>query len=407
MAEAEAEAQAERAVTDYASTITIEQLDADPYAVFARLRVEAPFTYVPAANAWFVSRWDDVDELYAASDLVSSLQPHSPSQQVMGVPNILTAEGPTHADLRGALHHMMLPKTVNSYVDAIVQPQVDAGLERISGQREVDLLEEFLEPISVMSTATLLGMGHLDPQDLRRWFADLAVGSTNWERDPVKDETARVAVEESASALADIYDRLEAEPDDSLISALLHTGMPPGVTRERTYIEPTILVILLGGLQEPAHGAGNVLLSLLRHPDQLSRVLDRPAQLMPKAINEGLRWEPPAGTVEKAAQQDFTFRGQQVRRHDNILFMNGSVNRDADHFVDGESFDVFRRESKHRAFGLGHHLCMGHWFSRRLIDISLTRLLDAHPGMSLDPAHANRLEGWVFRGPREGLHVLL
>jgi cytochrome P450 len=45
----------------FADEITVEALEADPYPIFARLRREAPVAWVPAANVWFVTRWQDVE----------------------------------------------------------------------------------------------------------------------------------------------------------------------------------------------------------------------------------------------------------------------------------------------------------------------------------------------------------
>ncbi|MBA3690317.1 MAG: cytochrome P450, partial [Actinobacteria bacterium] len=41
-------------------TVTIEDLERDPYPIYARLRDEEPVSWVPAVGLWLVTRFDDV-----------------------------------------------------------------------------------------------------------------------------------------------------------------------------------------------------------------------------------------------------------------------------------------------------------------------------------------------------------
>jgi cytochrome P450 len=72
--------------------------------------------------------------------------------------------------------------------------------------------------------------------------------------------------------------------------------MPTGQARTKEYIYPTLFVVLLGGMQEPGHGAGSVMLGLLSRPEQLRRVIDDPSQI-PRAVTEGMRWIAPIWTA--------------------------------------------------------------------------------------------------------------
>jgi hypothetical protein len=101
--------------------------------------------------------------------------------------------------------------------------------------------------------------------------------------------------------LGPVFDRLEASPDDSTISHLLHSGMPAGACRARDYVMPTLKVILLGGMQEPGHAGGSALAGLLASPAQLGAVREDPAGLVPAVVEEGLRWVSPIGTQTRQA----------------------------------------------------------------------------------------------------------
>lgn len=393
-----------RQTSEFARSITVEQLDRDPYPVFARLRVEDPVAYVPAVNSWLVSRWHDIECLYTETSLVSARMPHSPSQRTFGSPNILTVEGDIHEELRNALTHILLPRVVDDYVGDLVRPIVERRIAAVAGRRDVDLMREYFEPISVRSLGDLLGLGDISESVLHKWFSGLSVGSDNWENDPRKNQISDSVVAEITEHLEGVYDRVERSPDQSLISALVHGGNPAGGLRDRRMVTPTVLVIILGGLQEPGHGAGSLMMRLFEHPDQLDRIIADPS-LLPKAVNEGLRYDPPAGTMEKAAQADFEFRGKRIRKGDSVVFLAGSANRDEFRFSHSEQFDIARKESVHKSFGMAHHMCMGHWFSRRQIEIAVGELLRAFPGIGLADGAVPVARGWVFRAPREGLRV--
>ena len=397
--EAEQNAVATRTEVDW---LTTEDLYRDPYAVFKRLRRETPVCWSPLIHAWLVTKRQDMEEYYRRTDLISTEQPpenNYPTNDALGVPNILTTDGPVHADLRGSLNEVMLPRTVDSYVDSLVAPIVQHQLDQLPESGVVDIHHDYFEPISVLSLGALIGLGHVPLDKLQYWFHSLSGGAFNFEGDPekiAKSEEARLDV---VAHLAREFDRLEKEPDGSLISEMLHRGMPPGETRSRELIIPTLLIIIVGGMQEPGHSAGMLFHGLFSHPEQLLDLQADVEGLLPRAINESLRWQPPLGTLERVAAVDFTLRGQQIRKGEMVIFLSGSVNRDEDWYEDPDAFNIHRAESTHRAFGMGGHMCIGHWFARRQMQIGIRTLLKAYPDLRPVDGDVGELTGWAARGP--------
>src|SRR5918997_2856253 len=165
-------------------------------------------------------------------------------------------------------------------------------------------MEDFFEPISVRSLASVLGMDDVDDATLRRWFAGMALGAANYERDPEKQAACDAVIAELEAYLDPIFARLEAEPDASLLSHMLWTGRDDGTPRPRNLVLPSLKVLILGGMQEPGHGAGSVLWCLLRHPAQLADVRADLDGLLPAAIEEGMRLIAPIHTQERVAIDD-------------------------------------------------------------------------------------------------------
>lgn len=393
----------------FADDITVEMLDADPYPIYVRLRREAPVCWVPAVNVWLATRWQDVEFMGAHPEIFSAKADSSPVERTLGKPTVLTCDGPMHKELRRAIDPKFRPRTVDQYMENLVQPIAREHLDRFSRRGHAELMAQYFEPISVLSLGHVLGLTDVgvDGETLRRWFFELAHGATNYEQDPAKQAVGDGVSREIDARLTPLLDRLEREPDDSAISHMLHAGMPEGQSRERGFMMPSLKVILLGGMQEPGHGAGSAAYALLLHPEQAEAVAQHPADLVSQAVEEGLRWISPIGTQLRQVAQPVVLGGVELEPGAPIAAVISSANRDEACFEDPDRFDIFRPKAQHAAFGFGRHFCSGHWFARQQERIAM-RLLFEEVGqrrLRLDPERPPELRGWEFRAPRH-LHVL-
>jgi len=408
------------AITEFAASVTVADLEADPYPIYARLRRDAPVCYIPAVRLWFVTRYDDVEFVGTHPELFSAELDDSPVDRTFGSPTILTVDGARHLELRRSLDSKYRPKHVNGYIDDLVRPIAEQVLDGLAGRGRAELMADYLEPVSVLSLGTVLGVAHLGAARLRDWFWRLHLGVINFEGDPERAEVGTVCSREIDEVLGPVFDRLEASPDDSTISHLLHSGMPAGACRARDFVMPTLKVILLGGMQEPGHAGGSALAGLLASPGQLAAVRDDPAGLVPAVVEEGLRWVSPIGTQTRQAVADTELGGVTIPGGAPVGSLVSSANRDEAKFTDPDRFDILRYRpaspetapaapaprTVNLAFGAGRHFCAGHAFSRAQVRIAIEALIQRFPGLVLDPARPPEFRGWEFRAPRR-LDVLL
>jgi len=248
-------------------------------------------------------------------------------------------------------------------------------------------------------------VAHLGAARLRDWFWRLHQGVINFEGNPEREAVGTACSREIDEVLAPVFDRLEVEGDDSTIAHLLHSGLPDGGCRARDFVMPTLKVILLGGMQEPGHGAGSTLAGLLSDPDQLAAARADP-ELLPAVVEEGLRWVSPIGTQTRQVAADTELAGVRLRRGAAVGSLVSSANRDETKFADPGRFDIFRPHQVNIAFGTGRHFCAGHAFSRALIRIAIEELLQRFPRLALHPERPPEFRGWEFRAPRR-LDVVL
>ncbi len=390
----------------YAHSIRIEDLEADPYPIYKRLRREEPVAFVPAANVWFVTRLRDVETITKNPDLFSAEAPTSPVEMSFGKPTILTTDGPVHRELRTAIEPQYRPRPVMGYIDALVRPIAEQQLAEFDGKQDAELMADYFEPISALSLVRSFGLEEVGVPVLRRWFHGLSQGAINYERDPARQAISDQTCAEIDAALLPILTRLAAAPNNSPLSHMLHLGMPEGTSREPAFILPTVKVTLLGGMQEPGHGAGSILAGLLQNLDQHELLLAEMEEWLPRAVDEGLRWIAPIGTQMRIATRDVEIGGATVPKDAPVAAVLASANHDEEKFEDGGSFNIKRPKSSSATFGFGGHFCAGKWFAKAQIEIALRVLLDRYPGLRIDRERPPVFMGWEFRAPAN-LHVLL
>jgi len=384
------------ATVDWIEEITPDSLDADPYPAYARLREEAPVAWLPWADAWLVTRWEECWTAGTDTERFVSAANHPTLNRVFGAPNVLTSSGDEHRDLRDSVDPPLRPRAVNRYIDDLVRPIVRERLAALEGRGEAELMGEFFEPVSVRGLGELLGLG-VDDDTLRRWFHELNVGISNSELDPAKLAHADAVTAEIGARIEPLLERLVCAPDDSMLSHMVHGGRAP---RTPAQVLPSLKVILLGGMQEPGHAAGSTMLGLLGRPDQLARVAADTA-LVPTAVTEGLRWIAPIGWTERQAADDVELGGMALAAGDVVEIVLSSANRDPARFERPDEYDIDRSRQSHMSFGNGEHFCSGHFFSRQLERIALEELLPALPGVRLDPDREPVVTGFAFRAPKQ------
>ena len=235
----------------------------------------------------------------------------------------------------------MIPKLAHELIDRFV----DRG--------GCDLFREFADPMSVRSLRFMLGLDEIPWEDLLRWNEGLMPGLANFEGDPAKQAPADEASAAMGEAIGRVLDRLEREPDGSVLSWMLHRSGEDAMSRDE--IVANTKLMLSGGLQEPRDVATLVVWALGSHPEQLVEVR-RDRSLIKPAVEETLRWAGPVGTSTRQTTETVEVAGTKLEEGALIAAVLSSANRDPNRFFEPDRFDVHRREGAHVAFGVGEPL---------------------------------------------------
>jgi cytochrome P450 len=382
--------------------VSVAELEGDPYPTYARLRRDAPVAFVPSVGLWFVTRWHDVVRAAEDPARFPAALPGSPLDRTLGGVNVLTVDGDDHRRLRAPMEATLRPHRVMQTALRIVESIAHRLIDAFANDGGAELMSAYCEPLAVLSLARVIGLPEtLDADTLRRWFHDLATGTSNYENDAVKQARADAVSREIDDILRPHLARLLDASDGSMVSDMLRAERGDLDERMAGFM-PTLKLALIGGLQEPAHGLGSTIVGLLERPAQLDAVRADQEPLIRRAVEEGIRWVSPIGTEGRVAGSGATLSGTTIPPGDAVALIVPSANRDERVWGDdADVFDLERGRHANAAFGFGPHFCVGHQLARFQMRIGLRVLLERLPGLRLDADQPVEFRGWEYRGPAE------
>ena len=382
----------------------------DPYPVYAELRERAPVWYHEPTDHWLVSRYRDVDALLRDRRFGRTYM-HVSTHAEMGRPEepealapfwhlirsgILDMEPPDHTRVRSLVSKAFTPRMVEGLRER-VQTMMDELVDTVQGAGTFDLISTIAEPLPVAVIAELLGVPPSDRHLLRPWSADIC---GMYELNPT-DETAATAVR-ACVAFSDYLRALSrerrADPRDDLISALAQV-VDDGDRLIEDELIGTCVLLLNAGHEATVNVTGNGWWSLYRNPDQLTRLRADPS-LLPRAIEELMRWDTPLQMFERWVLEDFELHGATIPKGAELGLLFGSANRDPEIFDRPDALDVSRDPNPHETFGAGIHFCLGAPLARLELETSFGTLLRRLPAMEL-VEEPRWKPNYIIRGLRE------
>lgn len=140
---------------------------------------------------------------------------------------------------------------------------------------------------------------------------------------------------------------------------------------------------MVGGQETTTNLIGNGVLSLLRHPSELERLL-ADVSLIPSTVEELLRYESPSQHTARLAPADVKLGNKQIRKRDAVIAVMGAANHDPERFPDPDRLDITRTDNRHLAFGWAAHFCFGAALARLEGQIAFERILARLPHLTLD-----------------------
>ena len=382
------------------------EAQADPYPLYRSLREADPVHHSELMDLWVLTRHEDVsfvlkDDRFSADRRKSTnllvaqarkMQEEGPFAQAN---TMLSADPPEHTRLRGLVSKAFTPRRIEE-MRPHIQEIVDALLDDVQDREEFDLIEHLSYPLPVIVIAEMLGIPPENRAEFKRWSNDLVATMSGPGTTPDALERARSSGLEMADYFKGVIAERRKEPRDDLLSAMIAAEERGEVLSEDELLASCML-LLAAGNETTTNLIGNGMLSLLRHEDQLDKLLDDPS-LMGSAIEEMLRYEGPVQATARTADADVEIDGHAIEKGKMLFVLLAAANRDPAAFPDPETFDITRQDNNHVAFGNGLHFCLGAPLARMEAQIAFQTLFERRgkPRLVSDDAEWNG--NFILRG---------
>jgi cytochrome P450 len=373
----------------------------DPYPALAEKRRDSPvakgFTMSPDVlpegiklePGWIAYRFEDCSRILRDAKTFTSTGYDSSIGMVMGH-MILGMDDPEHRSHRNLVAHAFREKSLARWEPEYIAPIVDEQIDRFVADGEADLVRQLTFEFPVRVIARLLGLPEEDFAQFQRWSIELIGLVADIDRGLAASESLR-------EYFAGVVAERRAHPAEDVISDLVSAEVEgERLTDEAIY--SFLRLLLPAGAETTYRSSGSLLYLLLTHADQLDAVrADR--SLLPQAIEEGLRFEPPLLSINRTATCEVEIAGVTLEAGEDITPHIGSANHDETRWDDAESFDIFRPAIPHIAFAHGPHMCLGMHLARLETRVLVSRVLDRLPDLSLDLSQDPYIRGDIFRSP--------
>ncbi|MBV0912013.1 cytochrome P450 [Anianabacter salinae] len=376
-------------------TITLDQLDRDPYPIYRRLRAETPVLRVKSVGRTLLTKAEDTKYVKDNPALFSSDDPNTPMKRAFNAHTLMRKDGEIHMRERMAMAPAFNPKVIMQEWLPKYRATAEAYLDRLPKGEPVDLFPHLAAPWAARGLAHLLGLAEVVTDDeMQRWSQALIDGSGNFGWQPEPFERCDIANDEMNRAIGQMARRHKADPNQTALSVMVNADDPI----EWSQIVANIKIAIGGGINEPRDALCTILYGLLTNPDQKAQVVENGD--WQKAFEEGVRWVAPIQASSRLVTEDTEIRGYRIPKGDTVMTIQASANHDEDLFEDGDKFIVYRGKNSHQAFGNGPHFCQGTHVARQAISkVMLPLMFERFPDMELvDPASVE-WRGFGFRGP--------
>jgi cytochrome P450 len=355
-----------------------------PYPVFARLRAEAPVWRTPS-GVWFFSLFDDV--LAATKDIESFKSSFRDPGVVVPEEEQLISEiaEPRHGKIRRIVNSAIATHRLGR-VEPFARELINALLEKVLARGGGELMHELVMPLPTSVIATLLGVPTGDFHLWGQWSGDVVQGDYPTKNRSERGEGFAGAHPEFAAYVdRQIAERRSAaSPPDDFVTRLIRTEVD-GETLTDTEIRTLIVFLLVAGNETTRNLIGNLLVTMGQDPSLFRRLQDDPA-LVPIAVEESLRLDPPTAVLLRDCIRDTQVHGVPIRAGEKVAFGIASANRDEAHYEDPDTFRLDRPDPRdHLAFGGGPHVCPGSMLARLEARVAIEVFLERVAEMKLAP----------------------
>ena len=380
----------------------------DPYPYLHRLRATAPCYHSTLTRSVLVTRYQDVVRILRDYKVFRNGYPPGSGRRRKILSGL---NPPEHTRLRRLAMQAVTPGAMDR-MEGYTRAAAHKLLDQAADQEVFDLISVLAKPLPMLVVGHLIGW----PEEEMELFERLnehtppvepVVSRMGWPRMPAPSKD-RLRRRVRASVL--FMRRLErllkerrSEPRDDVVSRMVK-GTDPDERLTPSETVAMVHLLFMVGNSITKSLIGNALLALLRHPEQMRLLRERP-ELLADAVDEFLRYDAPLQLTYRATTEDTEIAGSPVAAETSVDLLLGAANRDPEQFERPDDLDFARPCKRHVAFGRGIHHCLGARLARLearvALEVLLERFADIQLADSPSPAFVRSIQE---RGPAH-LHI--
>ncbi len=377
---------------------------AAPHDWLDRLRAEDPVHWHGEADGpgfWALTRHDDVRRVSTSPGEFSSWvggplrldPPEDGLAQLRMV--IIGMDPPEHREFRSIVSKAFTPKMI-ARLDEALRAETERVIGELRDSTSCEFVADVAARIPMWSISELMGVPEPDRHRLYE-LSHCLIDDQDPEVAPTPETSMEASIEIYGYA-SEMAARERAHPSDSLTSALLSAEVDG---RKLTDMEFTLffMFLIVAGNETTRTATSHGLLTLLDHPESLDRLVRDPS-LMPGAVEEILRWEPPIHHFRRTATTDVQLGDRTIAEGDKVIMWYAGSNRDPDVFDDPHTFLIDRSPNPPQSFGIGEHFCLGANLARLSLRVLFDELLATIENIELE-APPRRLHSNLINGIKE------
>ncbi|HKP41326.1 MAG TPA: cytochrome P450 [Mycobacterium sp.] len=306
-------------------------------------------------------------------------------------PTILGMHGKQHHDHRSLISKAFRQSALERWEPAVIDPICDHLVDDIKDDGAADLITAITLEFPTRVTAELLGLPEEDLDLFRRLSFDLISIY-------IDIEAGLNASVELQTYFQQQVDQRRSKMTNDVIGDLVGAEIDGEKLTDEAIIS-FLRLLLPAGLETTFRSSSNLLYLLLTHPDQLA-ALQRNRDLIPAAIEEGIRYETPLVSVPRTTTRPVEINGVHIGEGSQVNLCMGSANRDEARWPNADTFDIHRARRAHVSFAGGIHSCLGMHLARVETRAMLNSLFDRVTDLQLVPDADAKIVGMPFRSPK-------
>ena len=385
---------------------------ANPYPYYAPLLAGPPPVIELVQKIALIARYADVtavlrDARFSADrskTTIAQVEQIRDRGPFKGAPTILTSDPPVHTRLRRLVSRDFTPRRIRE-IEPRIRGITAQLLDAVQRKGELEVMADLANPLPVMVIAEMLGVPPERYETFKR-ESDIIVSSDNTAPGTPLPAAFHEAVDSLRGYFADEIGRRRHQPGTDLLSALV-AAHDEAESLSAEELLAFVVLLLLAGNETTTNLIGNGMLALGRDQQQIE-LLHRSPELMPRAIEESLRYDGPVQATFRLAVEKTNLGGTDIEPETGCFIMLAAANRDPAQFPNPDQFDILRDPNDHVAFGGGIHYCIGAPLARLEGVIAIGELLRRFPRLRLqDPGAKLTYKGSFFLRGLDSLPMAL